>query len=142
MEGVTATSVGYAGGATDNPTYREVCHGGTGHAEVARVAFDPSVVTYQQLLETFWSIHDPTQLNRQGPDVGAQYRSVIFYHSPEQQAAAEASIQAADASGRFSRPIVTQLAPAPTYYLAEDYHQQYVARSGGAACSVPQTPDR
>src|SRR4051812_35966679 len=112
IKGVLNATVGYAGGTTDNPTYEDVCAHETGHAEVVEVEFDPAQVTYEQLLEVFWANHDPTTLNRQGPDVGTQYRSVIFTYSPEQKAAAEKSKAAMDASGRFRRPIVTQIEPA------------------------------
>jgi peptide-methionine (S)-S-oxide reductase len=134
--GVTNATVGYAGGTTDNPTYEDVCSHGTGHAEVVQVEFDPAVVSYNQLLEVFWSNHNPTTLNRQGPDVGDQYRSVIFYHSAEQQAAAEESKATQDKSGRFPRPIVTQIQPAPTFYPAEDYHQRYLEKRGLSHCSI------
>src|SRR3954470_15758115 len=116
LKGVLSTSVGYAGGTQENPTYRDVCTDKTGHAEVVEVEFDPSQVSYEQLLEVFWSNHNPTTLNRQGPDVGSQYRSVIFHYSPDQKAAAEKSKAEQDASGRFPRPIVTQIEPAPTFY--------------------------
>jgi peptide-methionine (S)-S-oxide reductase len=128
VPGVVGTEVGYAGGATEHPTYRDVCSHTTGHAEVLRVVFDPSVVTYDQLLEVFWAMHDPTQMNRQGPDVGDQYRSVIFTHSDEQQRAAEASRERAQA--RFDRPIATEIVPSPTFWPAEDYHQRYYDKNG------------
>src|SRR5436189_3204856 len=130
VKGVLSTSVGYAGGTQENPTYQDVCTDKTGHAEVLELEFDPSQVSYDQLLEVFWSNHNPTTLNRQGPDVGAQYRSVIFYHTPEQQAAAEASKTRMDQSGRFKKPIVTHIQPAPTFYPAEDYHQRYLEKRG------------
>jgi len=136
LEGVTDTAVGYAGGAVENPTYQQVCTDRTGHAEVVQVEYDPARVSYEQLLELFWANHDPTQLNRQGPDVGTQYRSVIFYHTPEQQAAAEASKQELDASGRLRRPVVTQIVPAETFYRAEEYHQQYLAKRGLRGCGL------
>ena len=136
LEGVIATAAGYAGGTTENPTYKEVCSGRSGHAEVVRVEFDPVRVSYEQLLELFWTIHDPTQLNRQGPDVGSQYRTVIFHHGDRQRDAATASRGAVGKSGRFARPVVTQIEPASTFWRAEDYHQQYIARGGPGACAI------
>jgi len=136
LEGVVATAAGYAGGTTDDPTYKEVCSGRSGHAEVVRVEFDRIRVTYEQLLTLFWSIHDPTQLNRQGPDVGSQYRTVIFHHCDRQRDAATASRDAVGKSGRFARPVVTRIEPAPTFWRAEDYHQQYIARGGAGACAI------
>ena len=136
LPGVTSTAVGYAGGATENPTYRQVCSDNTGHAEVVEVEFDPAVVSYEKLLETFWTNHDPTQLNRQGPDVGTQYRSAIFYHSPQQQALALLSAQELEKSGRFRRPIVTKIEPAQTFYRAEEYHQQYLEKRGMSSCHI------
>ncbi len=136
LEGVIATAAGYAGGTTENPTYKEVCSGRSGHAEVVRVEFDPVRVSYEQLLELFWTIHDPTQLNRQGPDVGSQYRTVIFHHGDRQRDAATASSEAVGKSGRFARPVVTQIEPASTFWRAEDYHQQYIARGGPGACAI------
>jgi len=134
--GVTSATSGYAGGTTENPSYKDVCSHATGHAEVVEVEFDPAQVSYDQLLDVFWSNHDPTTVNRQGPDIGDQYRSVVFYHSPEQQAAAEAKKNALEQSGRFRRPIVTQIEPAPTFYRAEDYHQQYLRRNGRSHCAI------
>ena len=128
VPGVTRAEVGYGGGITPDPTYREVCSHTSGHAEVCRVTFDPGSVTFDQLLEVFWAMHDPTQVDRQGPDVGDQYRSVIFTHSPEQQSAAEASRDRAQM--RFDRPIATQILAAPTFYPAEDYHQAYYEKNG------------
>ena len=128
VPGVLGTEVGYAGGHTENPTYRDVCSHGTGHAEVLRVEFDPSVVSFEQLLEVFWAMHDPTQVDRQGPDVGDQYRSAIFTNSDEQQRAAEASRDASQA--RFDRPIATEITPAGPFYPAEDYHQRYYDKNG------------
>jgi len=128
VPGVLATEVGYAGGHTEDPTYREVCSHTTGHAEVLKVGFDPSVVTYEQLLEVFWAMHDPTQLNRQGPDVGDQYRSAILTHSEEQRLAALASRERAQA--RFDRPIATEIAAAGPFYPAEEYHQRYYGQNG------------
>ena len=128
MEGVTAVRSGYMGGHVDNPSYRQVCTGTTGHAEVVQVEFDPATVSYDQLLEVFWAMHDPTQVNRQGPDVGTQYRSVILVHSPEQRAAAEASRDRAQAL--FDRPIATEIVDAGPFYAAEDYHQRYYEQTG------------
>lgn len=133
--GVIATRVGYTGGYLENPSYRDVCTGQTGHAEAVEVTYDPEQVSYEQLLEIFWTGHDPTTLNRQGPDVGTQYRSAIFYHSPEQEAAARDSKAALEHSGRHRRAIVTQIVPASTFYQAEDYHQQYLAKRGRTSCA-------
>lgn len=133
-KGVVATAVGYTGGHTRNPTYREVCSHDTGHAEAVEVEFDPRVVTYEQLLDLFWDIHDPTTLNRQGPDVGDQYRSAIFYHSEDQKRAALASLDKLQHSGELNQPIVTEITPATTFTKAEDYHQQYVEKGGVAFC--------
>jgi|SRR5207302_159386 len=138
LDGVLATAVGYSGGNTANPTYRDVCSDETGHAEVVEVEFDPAKIGYDRLLDVFWDAHDPTTLNRQGPDVGSQYRSAIFTHSPEQEAAARASKARLEASGRFRRPIVTQVEPAGTFYRAEDYHQQYLEKRGLASCHIGQ----
>jgi peptide-methionine (S)-S-oxide reductase len=132
-QGVTGTKVGYAGGGVDNPTYEQVCSDTTGHAEVVEVTYDPEQVPYEQLLTIFWLEHDPTQLNRQGPDVGSQYRSVVFVHDNEQRAAAEASREAVQA--RFTRPVVTQIEDAPPFWEAEDYHQQYLEKRGLASCT-------
>jgi methionine-S-sulfoxide reductase len=131
--GVTGTKVGYAGGPVDNPTYEQVCSDTTGHAEVVEVTYDDEQVPYEQLLAIFWAEHDPTQLNRQGLDVGSQYRSVIFVHDEEQRAAAEASREAVQA--RFTRPVVTQIEDAPPFWEAEDYHQQYLEKRGLASCT-------
>jgi peptide-methionine (S)-S-oxide reductase len=136
IQGVKSTRVGYAGGRTANPTYRDVCSHTTGHAEVVEVTYDPTRVSYNDLLNVFWENHDPTQLNRQGPDVGDQYRTVIFYHSPEQEAAARASKERLAASGKYRRPIVTQIEPAPTFHEAEDYHQQYLEKRGLSTCAI------
>ena len=125
LEGVRDVISGYMGGTTVNPTYEEVCRGETGHAEVVQVTFDPGLVTYEKLLDIFWQLHDPTTLNRQGNDVGTQYRSAIFTHGEVQQKAAEASRQAIEASGTFSDPVVTQITPAGPFYRAEQYHQDY-----------------
>lgn len=135
-KGVTATAVGYEGGTLDNPTYKQVCTDRTGHAEVVQVEFDPAQVSYDQLLDVFWNSHNPTQMNRQGPDVGSQYRTVIFYHSPEQETVAQASKDRLAESGRFRQPVVTQIVPAMTFYPAEDYHQQYLEKRGLASCHL------
>lgn len=132
--GVTDTEVGYAGGHTENPTYKEVCSHGTGHAEVVQLQYDPEQISYEELLKIFFEMHDPTQVNRQGPDVGDQYRSVIFYHTDEQKQAAEQMKSELDDSGRFSRPIATQIESAPKFWPAEDYHQEYLKKRGGGAC--------
>lgn len=136
IPGVTSTRVGYTGGDFANPTYKDVCSDRTGHAEAVEVEFDPSKVHYEQLLNVFWANHDPTQLNRQGPDYGTQYRSAIFFHSPEQERAARASKEKLQNSGQFHRPIVTQIVPAVTFYEAEDYHQQYLEKRGLASCHI------
>ncbi|MCZ2075228.1 MAG: peptide-methionine (S)-S-oxide reductase MsrA [Bryobacteraceae bacterium] len=136
IKGVKNTMVGYAGGHTENPTYQDVCTDRTGHAEVVQVEYDPAAVSYNDLLNVFWSVHDPTTLNRQGPDVGTQYRSVIFFHSPEQQRAALASKEERERSELFKRPIVTRIEPAPVFYPAEDYHQQYLEKRGLAHCHI------
>ena len=136
IDGVTDAAAGYQGGNTADPTYQDVCTDRTGHAEVVEVEYDPSRVSYDQLLDVFWSSHDPTQVNRQGPDVGTQYRSVIFFYTPEQEQAARASRAKAQASGRFRRPIATQIEPAKTFYRAEEYHQQYLAKRGLRHCAI------
>jgi peptide-methionine (S)-S-oxide reductase len=136
VKGVTATAVGYSGGKLDNPSYRDVCTDTTGHAEVVQVEYDPAVVPYDDLLNVFWENHDPTTLNRQGPDVGTQYRSVIFFHDPEQEAAARASKERLEESGRFRQPIVTQIEPAADFWKAEEYHQQYLEKRGLASCHI------
>ena len=136
VKGVKATAVGFMGGARDNPSYEDVCYRDTGHAEAVQVDFDPAQVSYEDLLDVFWDNHDPTQLNRQGPDVGDQYRTAIFYHSPEQQAAAIASKDRRDKSGAYRRPIVTEITPAPAFWKAEDYHQQYLEKRGLASCHI------
>lgn len=135
-KGVTKTEVGYAGGTTVNPTYKDVCTDRTGHAEVVRVEYDPVQVTYEQLLDVFFENHDPTQLNRQGPDVGTQYRSVVFFESPEQEQAARAKKAALEAAGRYRRPVVTLIEPAPEFYRAEEYHQQYLEKRGLTHCHL------
>jgi peptide-methionine (S)-S-oxide reductase len=134
LDGVSATRVGYAGGRFDNPSYQQVCYDNTGHAEVVEVTYDEDVTAYEALLAVFWSEHDPTQLNRQGPDVGEQYRSVIFVHDEAQRAAAEASRERVQA--RLSKPVVTQIEDAPPFWEAEDYHQQYLEKRGLASCTV------
>ncbi len=133
-KGVVATAVGYTGGHTKDPTYRQVCDGDTGHAEAVQIEFDPKLVSYEQLLKIFWDLHDPTTPNRQGPDVGEQYRSAIFYYSAEQKSAALATRDALAKSGELSAPIVTQISPATEFTPAEDYHQQYVEKGGRAFC--------
>lgn len=135
--GVTDTAVGYLGGTVENPTYEEVCTGRSGHAEVVQLEFDPAKISYRDLLEIFWSNHDPTTMNRQGPDTGSQYRSAIFFHTPEQKAIAEESKRAADAGGRFRDPVVTEITPASTFYRAEDYHQRYLEKRGLGSCHIP-----
>lgn len=134
VPGVLDVKVGYTGGAAANPTYKDVCTGRTGHAEAVQVTFDQSRVSYDQLLDVFWQIHDPTQRNRQGPDVGEQYRSAIFFHSPAQEAAAKASRDSLQASGKLRRPIATEIEPASTFYVAEDYHQRYFEKMGISHC--------
>ena len=136
IEGVTGTAVGYAGGPTENPTYQDVCSHTTGHAEVVEVTYDSERVAYEQLLAVFWGKHDPTQLNRQGWDIGDQYRSVIFFHDEEQRAAAERSKAELDASGRYRKPIVTLIESAPTFYRAEEDHQRYLEKQGRASCTT------
>jgi peptide methionine sulfoxide reductase msrA/msrB len=136
VPGVKETAVGYQGGKTKNPTYEDVCSHGTDHAEVVHVEYDPSKVSYKKLLEVFWAEHDPTTMNRQGPDVGDQYRSVIFYYTPEQKKEAEAMKAELEASKKFRRPIVTQIVAAPEFYRAEEYHQQYLAKRGQRSCAI------
>lgn len=139
VPGVTATLVGYTGGSTPEPSYEQVCSGRTGHAEAVRVEYDPQQVSYDALLEVFWTSHDPTQKDRQGFDVGTQYRSAIFPHDAEQRAAAERSLKENDSSGRFPRPIATEIVDAEPFYPAEEYHQQYMAKRGRgtATCGIP-----
>jgi len=134
VPGVIETAVGYSGGETPNPTYKDVCTDETGHAEVVQVTFDPAKVSYEQLLDVFWKVHDPTQVNRQGPDFGSQYRTAIFVHSPEQEAIAKKSRQSLEASGKLKRPIATEITPAATFYRAEEYHQKYLQKRGVASC--------
>jgi peptide-methionine (S)-S-oxide reductase len=136
VPGVTDATAGYLGGTLPNPTYEDVCTGRTGHAEVVEVTYDPSRVTYDELLDVFWSSHDPTTLNRQGPDRGTQYRSAVFYHDQSQKEAAEASKERLGSSGRFPRPIVTEITPASTFYRAEEYHQRYLEKKGLASCHI------
>jgi peptide-methionine (S)-S-oxide reductase len=136
VKGVLSTAVGYMGGKLSNPSYQDVCTDETGHAEVVQVEFDPAQVSYDDLLRVFWENHDPTTLNRQGPDVGTQYRSVIFYHNAAQKAAAEASKEALARSGRYRRPVVTEIVPAPEFWRAEEYHQQYLEKRGQAHCRI------
>jgi peptide-methionine (S)-S-oxide reductase len=136
IKGVTGAAVGYMGGTFPNPTYEDVCSDETGHAEVVQVEYDPAQVSYDQLLDVFWKSHNPTTRNRQGPDVGSHYRSAIFYHSPEQRDLASASKEKLDKSGRFGKPIVTEITPASTFYRAEEYHQRYLEKHGGAHCHL------
>jgi len=136
VPGVTATSVGYLGGSLRNPTYQDVCTDRTGHAEAVQVEYDPAKVPYDGLLKVFWENHDPTTLNRQGPDVGTQYRSAIFFHNPEQEAAAKASKEKLEHSGAYKRAIVTQIVPASEFWPAEEYHQQYLEKRGLATCHI------
>ncbi len=136
IDGVIEAIAGYEGGHKVNPTYKDVCTDLTGHAEVVQVEYDPAKVTYDQLLDVFWSAHDPTQLNRQGPDVGTQYRSVIFFYTPEQEQAARASKTKLESSGRLRRPIATRIEPAQTFYPAEEYTQQYLAKRGLRHCHI------
>ncbi len=136
VEGVLGTAVGYEGGHTEDPTYEDVCTGTTGHAETVEIDYDPSRVSYDQLLGVFWDNHDPTTLNRQGPDVGEQYRSAVFFHTPDQQEAAAASKEKLEKSGRYKRPIVTRIEPASTFYRAEEYHQRYLEKHGLAHCRI------
>ncbi|GAC1356077.1 MAG: peptide-methionine (S)-S-oxide reductase MsrA [Acidobacteriaceae bacterium] len=136
MNGVLDTAVGYEGGALDHPTYKEVCTDRTGHAEVVQVTFDPSRVSYETLLDAFFALHDPTQVNRQGPDWGSQYRSVVFTESDEQVAEANAKIAELNASGTFRKPIATQVVPAQTFWKAEEYHQKYLEKRGMVSCHI------
>ena len=134
--GVIYTQVGYTGGRTADPSYKDVCTDTTGHAEAIEITFDPDKVSYRALVELFFKMHDPTQVNRQGPDVGTQYRSAIFYHSPEQKVAAEAAMAALEKSGKYKKPIATQILPAGPFYRAEEYHQRYFEKNGGPACHI------
>lgn len=137
LEGVAHTAAGYMGGHTENPTYKDVCSDTTGHAEVVYIEYDPAVISYDALLDTFWRCHNPTQLNRQGPDVGSQYRSAIFTYSAAQQEAAESSRARLAASGKYADEIATTISPAATFYKAEEYHQQYLEKRGLATCHLP-----
>ncbi len=134
VKGVTSTTVGYTGGTKPNPTYKEVCTGNTGHAEAVQLEYDPAQVSYRELLAAFFQAHDPTQLNRQGPDFGTQYRSAIFFHDAEQESEARTAVAALEKAGIFKRPIVTQIVPASEFYRAEEYHQQYFEKQGIRAC--------
>jgi peptide-methionine (S)-S-oxide reductase len=136
LPGVTGTAVGYEGGKLDNPTYHDVCTDRTGHAEAVEIDYDPAKITYETLLDEFFKLHDPTQLNRQGPDWGTQYRSAIFYHSPEQEAAAKQAIARLTEEKRFSKPIATQVVPAETFWRAEEYHQKYLEKRGARSCHI------
>jgi peptide-methionine (S)-S-oxide reductase len=136
VPGVLSTAVGYSGGSLEAPTYADVCDGSTGHAEVVEVDFDPARVSYDALLDVFWENHDPTTLNRQGPDVGEQYRSAVFFHDPEQEKTARASKERLGQSGRYRRPIVTEITPASRFWRAEEYHQQYLEKKGLASCKI------
>ena len=136
LPGVESTEVGYTGGTTSSPTYQQVCSHRTGHAEAVRLEYDPGRVSYEELLAAFFGMHDPTQLNRQGPDVGDSYRSAVFFHTPEQEQAARASLEQLTESGIFKRPIVTQVVAAPEWWRAEEYHQKYFAKHGRHGCAV------
>lgn len=136
LKGVLSTQVGYTGGDIASPTYKQVCADTTGHAEAVEVTFDPTLISYDDLLKVFWENHDPTQVNRQGPDFGTQYRTAIFYHTPEQKQLAERSKRALDESHRFSKPIATHIAPATEFWRAEEYHQQYLEKRGLSTCHI------
>ena len=136
LPGVISTRVGYTGGHFANPTYKDVCSDSTGHAEAVEVEYDPATLSYEKLLQVFWENHDPKQLNRQGPDWGSQYRSAIFFHTPEQESEARLSKERQEKSGRFKKPIVTQIVPAVTFHPAEAYHQQYLEKRGLATCHI------
>ncbi len=142
IPGVVATAVGYSGGHTADPTYKDVCTDQTGHAEVVQVEFDPARVTYDQLLDVFWNEHDPTQWNRQGPDIGTQYRSSVFFHTPEQRTAAQRSKEALEASGRYRKPVVTEITAAAPFFPAEEYHQRYLEKRGLATCKISQPAEK
>lgn len=137
IRGVASTAVGYMGGTLQDPTYKDVCTDKSGHAEVVQLEYDPSMVSYDELLKVFWQNHNPTTLNRQGPDIGTQYRSVIFFHKPEQETTARASKEELEKAGIFKRPIVTQIVPAQDFWRAEEYHQQYLEKRGMSHCSIP-----
>ena len=134
IPGVEDAAVGYSGGHTENPSYKEVCTDRTGHAEVVQVTFDQAKVSYEKLVEAFWNMHDPTQVNRQGPDFGTQYRTAIFFHSPEQEAIAKKSKAALEASGKFRQPIATEITKTGPFWRAEEYHQRYLEKRGAASC--------
>jgi len=136
VPGVIETAVGYEGGSLENPTYKDVCTDRTGHAEVVELTFDPQKVSYKSLLDLFFELHDPTQVNRQGPDWGTQYRTVIFFHSPEQEAAAKETIARLDAGHQYAKPIATQVVPAGTFWRAEEYHQKYLEKRGAVSCHI------
>jgi peptide-methionine (S)-S-oxide reductase len=136
IPGVITAESGYSGGHVANPTYKDVCTDETGHAEVVQVTFDPEKVSYEKLLDAFWQMHDPTQVNRQGPDYGSQYRSAIFFHSPEQEAAAKKSKAALQASGKLRRPVATEITAAGTFWRAEEYHQKYLEKRGATSCHI------
>jgi len=136
IKGVIATQVGYTGGTTKDPSYKEVCSDTTGHAEAVEVTYDPEKVSYDKLLDVFWNNHNPTQYNRQGPDYGSQYRSAIFYHDDQQKMLAEKSKEKLDASGKYNRPVATQIVPATKFYRAEEYHQQYLEKRGLSSCGI------
>jgi len=136
INGVISTSVGYSGGSLENPTYQDVCSGKTGHAEVMQVEYDPARVSYDELLNVFWECHDPTTLNRQGPDIGTQYRSAIFYHTSDQETAAIASKEKLQNSNKYRNPIVTEITLTSEFYLAEEYHQQYLEKRGQSSCGI------
>lgn len=135
-KGVLDTRVGYTGGHTESPSYENVCGGKTGHAEAVEVTFDPQMISYKDLLEKFWALHDPTQFNRQGPDVGEQYRSAVFFLNEQQKHTAEESKVALEASGKYDQEIVTEITPASNFWEAEEYHQQYALKHGGAVCGI------
>jgi peptide-methionine (S)-S-oxide reductase len=136
VPGVIDAASGYSGGHKENPTYKDVCTDETGHAEVVQVTFDPDKVSYEHLLDTFFQLHDPTQVNRQGPDFGTQYRTAIFFHTPEQEAKARKAKQALEASGKLRRPAATEITPAGTFWPAEEYHQRYLEKRGQANCHL------
>lgn len=138
IDGVLATEVGYSGGTTEDPTYTDVCADRTGHAEVVSVDYDPEQISYEKLLDVFWDSHDPTTRNQQGPDIGTQYRSVVFTHNEQQEKAARASKERLESSGRYANLIVTEIVPAATFYRAEEYHQRYLEKQGLATCSIPE----
>ena len=136
LAGVTETAVGYMGGETESPYYQDVCTGTTGHAEVVQVLFDPEKISYEELLKTFWECHNPTTLNRQGPDIGSQYRSAIFFHSQEQQQVASKSKEILDQAGHFTHPVITEISAASVFNRAEEYHQQYIEKGGKSSCHL------